>query len=185
VDSQRERKHRPSAAAGLLAVLIVGGLLAPAVLSAPRAQAGEAGLRRRSVVHWVQAYARAWENKDADAAVAIFTSDALYQAVPGVAEQTFRGREAIHRYWADVTAAQQDISVRWGEPVIQGRRAAVELWATFRQPQINPEGEHWVTIVESNLLTFTPDGRLCSRNVEYWNLNMGRLTPPRGWGSST
>ncbi|MFD0395998.1 nuclear transport factor 2 family protein [Streptomyces nogalater] len=78
----------------------------------PRSQA----LTRAFVSRWTTAYLEAWRTKDAAAAVRLFTPDALYEVVPGDASQTYRGRDAIGRYWRDVTSGQSDIGYRQGTP---------------------------------------------------------------------
>ncbi|WP_199242981.1 nuclear transport factor 2 family protein [Vitiosangium sp. GDMCC 1.1324] len=139
-------------------------------------------LSREDVVRWIEAYGKAWETKDADAAARLFTDDAIYEATPSVNDQTFVGRSAIHTYWENITAGQSDVTVKHGEPLVEGDRAVVELWVTMRVPALNPDGDHWVTLIETNVLYF--DGQdLVSRNVEYWNLLMGKASPPAGWGA--
>ncbi|MDQ1019012.1 nuclear transport factor 2 family protein [Streptomyces afghaniensis] len=135
------------------------------------------------VAAWTAAYFEAWRTKDAEAAARLFTDDALYEAIPGVAEQTFKGRTAIKTYWRDVTAGQSDVTARHGAPLVTGDRACVEMWVTLRAAGANPDGDDWITLIETNILYFTPD-RLCRRNVEYWNMRLGRLAPPAGWGAA-
>ncbi|QRN98754.1 nuclear transport factor 2 family protein [Archangium violaceum] len=142
----------------------------------------ERPVERTDVVHWIEAYGKAWETKDADAAVQLFTENAIYEAIPGVNDQTFVGRSAIHTYWENITAGQSDVMVQHGEPLMEGNRATVELWVTMRVPALNPEGEHWVTLIETNVLYFDTADQV-SRNVEYWNLIMGKVSPPAGWGA--
>ncbi|QTZ90213.1 nuclear transport factor 2 family protein [Streptomyces auratus] len=166
--------------------LLRAGLAAlPLAAVAPAAHAAEPSghLTAADVSCWTDAYLEAWRTKNDTAAVRLFTPDAVYEAVPGVAAQTFRGRDAIGRYWRDITAGQSEMTGRHGTPVVTGNRAAVELCVTLRAPAINPDGEHWVTFLETNILLFAPDGR-CRRNTEYWNLQMGRLDPPQGWGAA-
>lgn len=139
-------------------------------------------LTRRHVIQWTRRYGRAWVRKDADAAVQLFTEDAVYQAIPGISDQTFVGRAEIHDYWVNVTAAQSNVTVRHGEPLIQGNRATIELWVTMQIDGINPAQDDWVTLIEANLLTFA-DTEHCRVNVEYWNLQMGVVAPPPGWGT--
>lgn len=156
--------------------LLRGGLAAAASVGVGGVVAPRPRLSRDHVVAWAGGYARAWETKDAAAAAALFTDDAVYQVIPGVDAQTYTGRDAIAAYWRDVTAGQSEISVRHGEPIVTGARAAVELWASFRVA----DGS-WITLTEANVLTFAPDG-LVERNVEYWTLNNARLEPPAHWG---
>jgi uncharacterized protein (TIGR02246 family) len=147
-----------------------------------RAEAHEhAAVTRADAVHWIRAYARAWETKDADAAAQLFTEDAVYGAIPGVADQTFIGRSAIHAYWSSITAGQSNIVVRHGAPIVDRSRAMVELWVTMQVPALNPDGDHFVTLLETNVLYFA-NRQLVTRNFEYWNLLMGFSEPPAGWG---
>jgi len=136
---------------------------------------------RADAVRWIEAYARAWETKDADAAVRLFTEGAVYSAIPGVADQTFIGRDAIHNYWSSITAGQSNIVVRHGAPIVHGSRAMVELWVTMQIPALNPDGDHFVTLLETNVLYFASHHHV-DRNLEYWNLLMGFIEPPPGWG---
>ncbi|WP_018681432.1 nuclear transport factor 2 family protein [Actinokineospora enzanensis] len=154
------------------------GVVAAAGLTTP---AGAEGVGVRRVERWTDAYLAAWGAKDGDAAAGLFTPDAVYQVIPGVAAQTYVGRAAIKDYWIGVTAPQSDFTGVRGKPVVTGNRAAVEVWVTMRAAGANPDGDDWVTLIEANLLTFTRDG-LCSRNAEYWHFQLGRITPPAGWG---
>ena len=149
--------------------------------SARNALARPRHLSARHVRDWTDAYADAWIAKDADAAALLFTEDAIYEAIPGVGEQTFVGREAIRQYWVNITAPQSNVTILPGEPIVNGERGVVELWVTMRLPPVNPAGDQMVTLIETNILCFDRAG-LCSRNVEYWNLQIGELAPPAGWG---
>ena len=94
-------------------------------------------------------------------------------------EQAFQpayvGRDAIRGYWATVTATQSDVELRYGTPVIERRKAAVEWWANLRN------GGADVTLAGEFMLTFARGG-LCSSLREYWFFAEGRLSPPPGWG---
>jgi len=167
------------------ALLSAGAAIAPAMLltmgTSRVARAAGCTLRRGDVIQWINRYSAAWRNKDADGAALLFTEDAIYQALPGVASQTFVGRAAIHDYWAGITAGQSGVTILHGEPIVQGARALIELWVTMQVPALNPDPGHWVTLIESNVLTFDDTAHV-SHNVEYWNLQTGALTPPEGWG---
>ena len=131
---------------------------------------------------WMKGYLSAWENRDADAVIKLFTPNGIYQSVPGDPTQTFVGRAAIHKYWFDVTRPQSEISGIQGKPIVEGNRAAIEIWVKFVDPQYNPVGDHRITLLETNVLTFASN-RLVSKNVEYWNILTGWHSPPPGWGS--
>jgi uncharacterized protein (TIGR02246 family) len=136
---------------------------------------------KRAAAQWMQGYLQAWETRDADAVVKLFTPNGVYQSIPGVSSQTFVGRRAIHKYWVDVTRPQSMIHGIQGAPIVTGNRAAIEIWVTFRDPVYNPKGRHMITLLETNVVTFVKSG-LAAKNVEYWNIIPGVHSPPPGWG---
>lgn len=126
-----------------------------------------------NVQAWVDAYGRAWRDKDADAVVGLFTEDASYRSSP------FRdpsvGSTGIHAYWTRATSTQEDADVRMGRPVVAGDRVVVEWWATMRD-----EGEE-ITLPGCLVLRFAADGR-CAALREYWHVEPGLHEPHPGWG---
>ena len=161
----------------LLAVVLVAAAVLPAGPAASAAAPSDhQTLNRATVVRWVETYLRAWRDKDDVAVGRLFTADAVYQEIPGDETRTFVGRRAIREYWRTITAGQSDVTTHYGEPLIQGDRAAVELWVSLR---VNG---NWLTLVETNVLYFAPTGQV-RRNVEYWIPREGRFDPPPGWGA--
>jgi ketosteroid isomerase-like protein len=127
------------------------------------------------VEEWARRYARAWEEADDEAAGALFTEDATYRSNPF--HEPHRGRDAIRRYWREVTATQSKVEVSVGRPMVVGKRAVVEWWT-----QMDNEGAP-VTLPGALILDFDEHG-LCQALREYWNLEVGtRMQPPRGWGT--
>jgi uncharacterized protein (TIGR02246 family) len=127
------------------------------------------------VEEWAERYARAWEEADDEAAGALFTEDATYRSDPF--HEPHRGREAIRRYWREVTATQSSVEVVMGQPTVAGKRAVVEWWT-----QMDSEGTP-VTLPGALILDFDENG-LCHALREYWNLEVGmRMPPHEGWGA--
>jgi hypothetical protein len=126
-----------------------------------------------SVAEWAEAYGRAWVDRDADAAAALFTDDAEYRA--HTFQEPYRGRDGVRSYWSEVTSTQANVAVRMGEPFGDGDRAAVEFWTTMEN------GGAEVTLAGCLLLRFAPDG-LCSALREYWFFESGTHQPHPGWG---
>ena len=126
-----------------------------------------------TVDQWIDGYRAAWENRDPDAAAALFTEDASYRTAPYSEPEL--GRDGVHAYWAGVTATQDDVKFLSGTPVVEGDHAAVEWWVTM----LNGGAE--VTLAGEFLLRFDESG-LCRELREYWHFSEGRLTPPAGWG---
>jgi ketosteroid isomerase-like protein len=123
---------------------------------------------------WLESYRQAWENKDSDAAAALFTEDATYRS--NIFEEPHQGREGIFAYWAGVTGTQEGASVTMGRPFVDGDRVAAEFWAVMKS-----DGEQ-ITLPGCLLLDFDENG-LCRRLREYWQVGMGSLTPPPEWGT--
>jgi limonene-1,2-epoxide hydrolase len=122
---------------------------------------------------WVEAYRRAWEERDAEAAAALFTEGSEYRTRPF--EEPHRGQEGVRAYWQEVTASQAEVRVRMGRPFAAGERVTVEFWTT-----LSSDGAE-LTITGCLLLRFAPDGR-CERLREYWFVEPGRHEPHAGWG---
>ena len=128
-----------------------------------------------SVQEWIDAYGRAWETRDADAAAELFTADSVYRDHP--LGPPHLGQDGVRSYWATVTSAQDQVRVRWGEPIVSadGRKSAVEWWVTM----LNGGAE--VTLTGILFLRFAADGR-CEELREAWHFEGGRQEPPDGWG---
>ncbi|MBA2313070.1 MAG: nuclear transport factor 2 family protein [Actinobacteria bacterium] len=125
-----------------------------------------------SIGRWADAYARAWEQADADAVVELFTPDASYRSL--IFDEPHLGRDAIRAYWGRATASQSDVRVWLGNPLVDGNRAALEWWTVLKEEK----GE--VTLPGCLLLEFEA-GR-CARLNEYWHLEHTAVYPYEGWG---
>jgi hypothetical protein len=117
---------------------------------------------------WVQRHGRTWRQKDDEAVASLFTEGATYASHP--LQPPHRGRDGIRAYWRSATADQEDLDLRFGEPVVSenGRRAAVEWWATMR------DGD-WAARQGA------ADDRLRSLKVPSWTCHRCEVTErPRG-----
>jgi SnoaL-like domain len=129
-----------------------------------------------TVQQWVDAYARAWRDRDRNAAAALFTDDCRYRDHP--LQEANRGTEGVRSYWANVTSTQDRLDVRMGRPIesADGRRAAVEFWVRM----LNGGAE--VTLIGILFLRFAEDGR-CEDLRETWLFEQGDHPPHDGWGT--
>ena len=123
---------------------------------------------------WLERYRRAWEEADPEAAAALFTENAVYWSSPF--REAHLGQDGIREYWARATGTQSDTAVRFGRPITQGNRTAVEWWTTMRD-----EGTD-ITLPGILFLRFAADGR-CEELREAWMVADGRLDPHAGWGA--
>ena len=129
-----------------------------------------------TVQEWLDGYARAWEEKDAEMAAELFTEDCVYRDQPFT--EPHLGRDGVRQYWTDICAPQEDPQVRWGAPVVSddGRRAAAEFWVKM----VN--GGAQVTLTGIVFMRFAAGG-LCEELREAWHFSEGFLDPARSWGT--
>lgn len=127
-----------------------------------------------SVTSWIEAYGRAWRDRDDDAVGELFTNGAVYRSHPF--REPLRGREAIRDYWRQATGPLTSIVVTFGRPIADGCRAAVEWWAVLG------DGQAATTLPGALILRFDEHGQ-CEELREYWHVQEGRGIPaPSGWG---
>jgi SnoaL-like domain len=129
-----------------------------------------------TVQEWVDGYAQAWRDRDADAAARLFTDDGSYREHP--LQEPHRGAAGVQSYWSSVTATQDRVDVQMGRPVESedGRRAAVEFWVRMLN------GGTEVTLIGILFLRFAEDGR-CEDLRETWMFDAGDHPPHEGWGT--
>jgi hypothetical protein len=124
---------------------------------------------RLIVNKWIRNYTKAWLKKDAKAIAALFTEDATYHSHP------FRipnqGKKSILDYTLGALDVGQVYEVRFGKPVVEGSRAAVEYWTTMKEKVED------VTLAGCIMLRITKNG-LCRELHDYWVLQTGRIAAP-------
>ena len=77
-------------------------------------------------------------------------------------------------YLRRVFAEESDITCRFGEPLVSGRRAVVEWWASWIE-----EGRP-ITLAGVTMLRFDDEGKVVDHR-DYWNQGEGRIEPYAGW----
>ncbi len=78
---------------------------------------------------WLDAYGRAWETQDQQAAADLFTDDATYQETPF--DEPVRGPLAIAEYWSAAVRSQDQ--VRFGFEILATTQdmGIARWWASF------------------------------------------------------
>lgn len=130
-------------------------------------------MERTRLDAWLAGYRRAWQEADTPALLGLFTEDAGYRAHP--LRPVHAGHDAIAAYWTRACAGTEDVRVRFGEPLTDGDRVAVEWWTTMRA------GGDPATLAGCLFLAFAGDGR-CRDLRECWNLAEDVVDPPADWG---
>src|SRR5437879_9530035 len=80
---------------------------------------------RTSVESWLEAYGRAWRDRNPQAAANLFAEDGTYQVTPFV--EAMRGRAAILEYWSHVAQTEQDIQFGY-EVLAVTAEAGIARW---------------------------------------------------------
>jgi uncharacterized protein (TIGR02246 family) len=122
-------------------------------------------LNRPDLESWLERYGRAWERKDPNAAITLFTEDATYRETPF--DEVMSGREAIRAYWQQIPDTQDDIS--FGSEVLHagGDRAFVHWWARYVRIR---DGQR-VRLDGAFVLEF--ENGLCRSLREWWHADPG------------
>jgi ketosteroid isomerase-like protein len=121
---------------------------------------GEAAARA-----WVAGWTEGWESGDAERIAALYTADAVFRSHP------FREPETSADDYARRAFADEElIECRFGEPIGDGDRAAVEYWAL-----LSVDGDE-ETLAGLAVVRFGEDGRVVEQR-DYWSMQPGRAEP--------
>jgi ketosteroid isomerase-like protein len=125
---------------------------------------------------WAAGWQDAWRRGDGAAVGRLYADDARFRSHPMRTAGT--GGAAAVEYARRVFAAETLVELWFGEPLVDGDRAAVEYWAV----SLDADGAE-ISLAGCGVLRFGPDGR-CVDDIEYWCEQPGRHRPPSAWGGS-
>ncbi len=121
---------------------------------------------------WRQRWQDAWPRRDVDAIAALYAPSAAYRAL--AFRPAVHGIDGARCYLRDAFAGESDVTCRFGDPVADGSRAAVEWWASW------VEGGERLTMAGTTMLAFDDEGRVVDHR-DYWNQRPARMEPYPGW----
>lgn len=126
-----------------------------------------------AAARWAQTWERAWPAGDVAAITALYAADATYRSSP------FREPEdgGALGYVSRVFAEEADVTCWFASPMVDGRRASVEWWASFDE-----DGDP-ITLAGASVLAFDTEG-LVVDHVDYWMQATGRHAPFAGWAGA-
>jgi len=78
---------------------------------------------------WMDAYGRAWESRDPQAAADLFTEEGTYQVTPFL--EPIRGRQGIFEYWSHVAQTEKDIQFGYEVLSLTPEMGIARWWASF------------------------------------------------------
>jgi hypothetical protein len=117
---------------------------------------------------WADTWRRAWPSFDADAISALYADEHSYRAL------AFREPTTASRYLAEQFAVESEVECWFGEPIVDGDRAAVEWWGAW------VEGGARLTLAGASILRFDERGLVVDHR-DYWNEVERREKPYPGW----
>jgi SnoaL-like domain len=111
----------------------------------------------------VEAWARAWPIGDVDGVVARYADGAVFHSHP------FRASMAPREYVEWAFSEQVSAECRFGTPIVDGRRAAIDWWAVVTAANGSIE-----TLAGISMLRFSDDGLVVEQR-DAWAAVPGRL----------
>jgi hypothetical protein len=75
---------------------------------------------------WLDAYGKAWESRDAEAAAALYTENGAHRVTPFV--EPMRGRKAIFEYWSNVARTEENVKFGY-EILVANRELNIARWS--------------------------------------------------------
>jgi SnoaL-like domain len=116
------------------------------------------------LTEWLDAYGKAWEDRDPEAAADLFTENAVYQWGPF--GRRLRGRVMIREAWAD--AVERQANVKFGYEVMSAthRGGIVRWWCAMDVPSDAVRRQ-----LEGVFRLVFDETGLCKGLEEWWNHN--------------
>jgi ketosteroid isomerase-like protein len=111
---------------------------------------------REAARRWAAVWARAWPDADIEAISALYAPEAVFYSHP------FRDRQGPADYVAWAFEDQAAAVCRFGEPVVDGSRAAVDWWAVVTSTDGSVQ-----SLAGTSLLVFDTDG-LVAEQRDAW-----------------
>jgi nuclear transport factor 2 (NTF2) superfamily protein len=119
-------------------------------------------MKKTVLERWLEAYGRAWESRDPDAAALLFAEDARYHETPF--SEPALGRDGVRAYWAAATASQREVEFSFEILAVEGSRGIARWSASFLWRAGGARGQLDGVFV----LDFNADG-LCEELREWWH----------------
>lgn len=136
----------------------------------------EAHVDPEQIRAWALRWRAAWEKH--------WAAGTLHEVLPLYSEdvvfRSFAHREADHGHagvgavFDTFQAGAVQVECRFGEPVVEGRRAVLEWWACWLEDGAN------LSMAGCSWLWFNADG-LVAASRDYWNIFEGTSKPYEGW----
>jgi ketosteroid isomerase-like protein len=114
------------------------------------------------LTEWLDAYGKAWEERDAEAAADLFTEDAVYQWGPF--GRRLRGRVMIREAWAEAVEDQDNIEFGYEVLTATGGGGIARWWVSTDVPSRKVRARN-----EGIFRLLFDESGLCRSLEEWWN----------------
>jgi len=111
---------------------------------------------------WLDAYGRAWESRNPQAAADLYAEDGTYQVTPFL--EPMRGKQAILKYWTHVAQTEQTIQFGYEILAVTPEHGVARWWASF---VIVPPGLQ--TKLDGIFLISLDENSRCHSLREWWH----------------
>jgi len=119
-------------------------------------------MNETSFQQWLEAYGRAWESRDPQAAAELYPGDATYQVTPFL--EPLRGPQAILGYWTEVARTEENISFGYEILPVTEQYGIARWHASFvRTPPGLPTKLDGIFVITLNA------GGKCTSLREWWH----------------
>ena len=129
---------------------------------------------RATARRWARQWKRGWDGRDVDKLISLYADDVAYWSEPF--REPFQGRARLRRYFVQAMKAEDQVGSWFGEPVVDGDRAAVAWWASLHE-----DGKP-ISLAGISLLRFNRAG-LVAEQWDGWNQVDAQPPRPAGWGT--
>jgi ketosteroid isomerase-like protein len=119
-----------------------------------------------AAARWVDVWSHAWPAADAEAIAVLYARDAVFYSHP------FRPRQSPRGYVEAVLAEQAEAECRFGTPVVDGDRAAVDWCGVIVAHDGSVE-----TVAGTSLLRFDADGLVVEQRDAWGGEPARRVLP--------
>jgi ketosteroid isomerase-like protein len=116
----------------------------------------------QAVRQWIDGWLNGWRALDPEPIVAVYADDCFFLSHP------FREHERPMDFVVRAFSEEESAEPWFGEPIVDGERAAVEWHAYVR------ESGRDVTLAGTSLLRFREDGQ-CVEQRDAWAVEDGRI----------
>jgi hypothetical protein len=121
---------------------------------------------REAVRRWSSVWEQAWPAADVEAIAGLYAPGATFYSHP------FRERQRPAEYVEWAFSDQDAAECRFGEPVVDGERAAVDWWAVVTSKDGSAQ-----SLAGTSLLRFDEDGLVLEQR-DAWGQTAGRRDVP-------